>query len=51
MIWTLNPYYELIGYFGHRKTVDTEEDSVTFKRRGPAHSEDMGSSILSACAQ
>ena len=35
MIWTLDPYYELIGYFGHRKTVGgTEEDPVTLKRRG-----------------
>ena len=44
---------------GHQKTVGgtieldggIEEDSVTLERRGPAHSEDMGSSILSARAQ
>ena len=44
---------------GHQKTVGgtieldggTEEDPVTLERRGPAHYEDMGSSILSARAQ
>ena len=66
IVWWMYQWYEhsihitsSLAISGHQKTVGitieldggTEEDPVTLERRGPAHSEDMGSSILSARAQ
>ena len=52
MVYEPSVHRSSLAILGHQKTVcGTEEDPVTLKICGPAHSEDMGSSILSTRAQ